>query len=309
MKPELHERKWEIDSLCYPVRLAHGYWKATGDASCFDQTGKRPPRSIVQDLPRAAADDRTAGPIASSANTASPRTRCPAAVRQSDPSLRLIHSGFRPSDDACIFPFLIPANLFAVTSLEQLPRCLRRRTRTTQPCRASAATWPPKSRRQLRRYGKATSSASTARLRLRSRRLRQPALHGRRRTCPACSRCPTSACVTADDPRYRNTRRIAAERRQPVFFRGTRGRRTRRTARRAGHDLAAGHHHPRAHQQRPAGNRRCLATLEGTHAGTGFMHESFTKRRQTFTRKWFAWANTLFGRVDSERQRYRLRNS
>ena len=36
MKPELHERKWEIDSLCYAVRLAHGYWKATGDTSCFD---------------------------------------------------------------------------------------------------------------------------------------------------------------------------------------------------------------------------------------------------------------------------------
>ncbi len=30
MKPELHERKWEIDSLCYPVRLAHGYWRRLG---------------------------------------------------------------------------------------------------------------------------------------------------------------------------------------------------------------------------------------------------------------------------------------
>ena len=38
MKPELHERKYEIDSFCYPVRLAHGYWKATGDASVFDDT-------------------------------------------------------------------------------------------------------------------------------------------------------------------------------------------------------------------------------------------------------------------------------
>ena len=27
---------------------------------------------------------------------------------------------FRPSDDACIFPFLVPSNLFAVTSLRQL---------------------------------------------------------------------------------------------------------------------------------------------------------------------------------------------
>ena len=37
MKPELHERKWEIDSLCYPLRLAYQYWKETGDASVFDQ--------------------------------------------------------------------------------------------------------------------------------------------------------------------------------------------------------------------------------------------------------------------------------
>src|SRR5260370_13076500 len=32
----------------------------------------------------------------------------------------LIASGCRPSDDACIFPFLIPSNLFAVTALENL---------------------------------------------------------------------------------------------------------------------------------------------------------------------------------------------
>jgi meiotically up-regulated gene 157 (Mug157) protein len=41
MKPELHERKWEIDSLCYPVRLAYNYWKISGDASFFDETGKK----------------------------------------------------------------------------------------------------------------------------------------------------------------------------------------------------------------------------------------------------------------------------
>ena len=36
MQPGIHERKWEIDSLCYPIRLAHGYWKETGDISLFD---------------------------------------------------------------------------------------------------------------------------------------------------------------------------------------------------------------------------------------------------------------------------------
>ncbi|MDE6512030.1 MAG: glycoside hydrolase family 125 protein, partial [Muribaculaceae bacterium] len=36
MIPDVHERKWEIDSLCYPIRLAYEYWKVTGDSSIFD---------------------------------------------------------------------------------------------------------------------------------------------------------------------------------------------------------------------------------------------------------------------------------
>ncbi|MCD8318076.1 MAG: glycoside hydrolase family 125 protein, partial [Paraprevotella sp.] len=36
MIPEVHERKWEVDSLCYPLRLAYAYWKETGDNSIFD---------------------------------------------------------------------------------------------------------------------------------------------------------------------------------------------------------------------------------------------------------------------------------
>jgi meiotically up-regulated gene 157 (Mug157) protein len=40
----------------------------------------------------------------------------------------------------------------------------------------------------------------------------------------------------------------------------------------------------------------CLNTLIRTHAGTGFMHESFHQDDPSkFTRAWFAWANTLFG--------------
>ena len=48
MKPELHERKWEIDSLCYPIRLAHGYWKATGDVSPFDEDWLRAMHLVIR---------------------------------------------------------------------------------------------------------------------------------------------------------------------------------------------------------------------------------------------------------------------
>jgi len=43
---------------------------------------------------------------------------------------------------------------------------------------------------------------------------------------------------------------------------------------------------------------QCLHWLKATHAGTGFMHESFNKNDPSrFTRPWFAWANTLFGEL------------
>ena len=43
---------------------------------------------------------------------------------------------------------------------------------------------------------------------------------------------------------------------------------------------------------------QCLRWLKNTHAGTGFMHESFHQdNADKFTRSWFAWANTLFGEL------------
>ena len=44
--------------------------------------------------------------------------------------------------------------------------------------------------------------------------------------------------------------------------------------------------------------KHCLRCLKNTNADTGFMHESFHKDDPSkFTRKWFAWANTLFGEL------------
>ena len=44
--------------------------------------------------------------------------------------------------------------------------------------------------------------------------------------------------------------------------------------------------------------KACINMLRKTHGSTGFMHESFHKDDATkFTRKWFAWANTIFGEL------------
>ena len=40
----------------------------------------------------------------------------------------------------------------------------------------------------------------------------------------------------------------------------------------------------------------CMNQLVASTAGTGLMHESFNKDSVgSFTRPWFAWANSLFG--------------
>ena len=44
--------------------------------------------------------------------------------------------------------------------------------------------------------------------------------------------------------------------------------------------------------------RDCIVSLMTTDAGTGFMHESFSRHDAAdYTRAWFAWQNTLFGEL------------
>ena len=119
MKPGVHERKWEIDSLCYPIRLAYRYWKSIGDTAPFDDAWLKSDHAHLADLPRTAAQDR-ARPVPFHAPHGNRnRHRARARLRQSRQARRLDLSIFRPSDDATVFPFLVPSNFFAVVSLRQ----------------------------------------------------------------------------------------------------------------------------------------------------------------------------------------------
>ena len=122
MNPMLHERKWEIDSLAYPIRLAYNYWKTTGDTSVFDADWTKAMNLVVQTFREQQRKDGN-GPYKFQRRT----------ERQLDTlnndglgnpvnPVGLIVSSFRPSDDATTFQFLVPSNLFAVTSLKQVEK-------------------------------------------------------------------------------------------------------------------------------------------------------------------------------------------
>ena len=115
MQPGVHERKWELDSLAYFLRLSHDYWTEAGDTAPFDQTWQSAVRAVLA-LMRVeqGGDDETNGsPYSFQRGTGRPpnarRRRC-----------GLVRCAFRPSDDAVAYPFLVPANAMLAGALRDI---------------------------------------------------------------------------------------------------------------------------------------------------------------------------------------------
>ena len=110
MRPELHERKWEIDSLCYPLRLAYEYWLVTGDDSVFDEHWMAAIRNILKTF-REQQRKEGVGPYTFMRVTDRQLdTVCNMGKGNPVNPVGLIASVFRPSDDATTFLFLVPSN-------------------------------------------------------------------------------------------------------------------------------------------------------------------------------------------------------
>jgi len=115
---------------------------------------------------------------------------------------------------------------------------------------------------------------------------------------PSLLALPYLGCVSVSDPTYQSTRRFVLSRENPYFFKG------RAAEGIGGPHVGLGMIWPLSIIMRGLTSTdeneilACLVTLKRTHAGTGFMHESFNQDDPTkFTRAWFAWANTMFGEL------------
>ncbi len=103
----MHERKWEVNSLCYPIRLAYNYWKKTGDKAPFDGEWKK---AIEATLKTFVEQQRktSKGPYRFQRESLYPTdTLSMNGYGFPVKPVGLICSSFRPSDDATIYPFLI----------------------------------------------------------------------------------------------------------------------------------------------------------------------------------------------------------
>jgi uncharacterized protein len=302
--PGVGERKWEVDSLCYPIRLAYSYWQHTGDTSPFDAQWKEAAWTIVRTF-RTQQRKQDRGPYSFQRAAETP-TDTLALDGFGNPAIPvgMIFSMFRPSDDACTYPLFVPANLFAVVSLRQLATLASQVLKDgglSQEAQALAAEVEA----AVQRYGK------TQHTRYGEIWAYEVDGYGNVLTmddanAPGLLSLPYLGCCSIEDRIYRRSRQFVQSDANPYFFRGTAAEGV------GGPHLGLNMIWPMSIIMRALTStddteiRQCLRWLRNTTAGTGFMHESFEKDDPgKFTRAWFAWANTLFGeltmRVASER--------
>jgi meiotically up-regulated gene 157 (Mug157) protein len=296
MKPELHERKWEIDSLCYPVRLAYNYWKISGDASFFDREWQKTGKLIL-DTFKTQQRKKGHGPYHFQRKTEVSTDTAPiSGYGNPIKPVGLICSIFRPSDDATIYPFLVPSNYFAVVSLRQLAEMYETIARdhgTGLNCRALANEVET----ALHKYAVGRHPVFGNILAYEVDGFGNQ-LFMDDANVPSLLALPYLGAMKANDPLYLATRKFVLSTSNPYFFRGKAGEGI------GGPHVGMGYIWPMSiiiralTSTNPAEIATCLKWLKHTHAGTGFMHESFNKDNPAdFTRKWFAWANTLFGEL------------
>ncbi|MCD8041985.1 MAG: glycoside hydrolase family 125 protein [Tannerellaceae bacterium] len=296
MKNELHERKWEIDSLCYPIRLAYHYWKKTGDTSPFDSDWEKAMLLVHQTFIEQQRKD-SLGPYKFTRVT----------DRQGDTLLNdgwgspvnpvgLIVSSFRPSDDASLFGFLVPSNMFAITSLRQLAemmRAIKNNNTFAAKCEALANEVEAAVKKyaiiEHPEFGKVYAFEVDGYY---NHVFMDDA------NVPSLLAMPYLGSIDVNDPVYQNTRKLILSPMNPYFFKGTAGEGI------GGPHIGIGYIWPMSIIMRcnttndPEEIRKCVKMLRDTDANTGFMHEAFYQDDPTdFTRSWFAWVNTLFGEM------------
>ena len=296
MKPGLHERKWEIDSLAYTVRLAYNYWKTTGDSSVFDRDWQKAAKLIVKTF-KEQQRKNDAGPYVFSRKT----------DRQLDTvsnngygrplkPVGLINSTFRPSDDATTYGFLIPSNLFAVVSLRQLAEIGNEITGDKafeKECKELA----DEVEKAIVEYGVVKHSKYGKVYAFEVDGFGNHTFMDDANV-PSLLALPYLGLVDKNDKIYRNTRELVWSEDNPYFFKGKAAEGI--GGPHVGYDMIW----PMSIIMRAMTSndddeiRWCVRTLRDTDADTGFMHETFHKDDPAnFTRSWFAWANTLFGEL------------
>lgn len=294
--PYVFERKWEIDSHCYPIRLAYEYWKRSGDTSIFGDIWHEAMTKIVATLKEQQRKNGHGPYTFLRVTDRQLDTKC--VVGRGNPvnPVGLIASAFRPSDDATTFEFLVPSNFMAVSSLRKAAEILTV-VNGDKVLASECAALADEVETALERYAVYEHPEFGPIYAFEVDGFGNQFIMDDANV-PSLLAMAYLGDVRQDDPIYQNTRRFVWSGANPYFFRGAAGEGI------GGPHIGVEMIWPMSIMMKAFTSddddeiRDCMMQLMTTDAGTGFIHESFHKdNAANFTRPWFAWQNTLFGEL------------
>lgn len=296
MKKELHERKWELDSLCYPIRIAYFYYLLTGDTSVFDSTWHNAMQLTVKTMKEQQRKNGN-GPYSFARNCERPTdSQINGGFGAPIKPNGMIVSSFRPSDDATQYGFLVPSNMFAVVSLRQLAEIENKVYQHTEFAK-ECTDLSDEIDRAIQKYAIVNHPVCG--------KIYAFEVDGFGNSLcmddanvPSLLAAPYLGYCSQDDPLYQNTRKFIWSDNNPYFFSGKSGEGV------GGPHVGLNYAWPMSIIIKGLTTddtnelKDCLTLLRNTDGNTGFMHESFNVNDDNdFTRSWFAWTNTLFGEL------------
>jgi uncharacterized protein len=286
--PWVFERKYAVDSLCAPLTLAWLLWRTTGSTGHADARFREAAATIITLWHREQQHEGGSYVLrrrfARRSDSLSHRGRGAPVARTG-----MTWSGFRPSDDACVYGYHIPANALAAVSLERLAELL-----TGEPLAEEARTLASEIREGIAHHG-IFDDPGVGRIYAYEVDGLGHALLLDDANVPSLLSLPYIGFCTADDPLYRATRDWALGPGNPLWadsgsIRGIGSTHTRRgfvwPLAIAMEGLTAATDDER---------EDALRRLETTVTGDSLFHESVDPRDPTrFTRRWFSWADMLY---------------
>lgn len=294
--PYIWERKYEVDSLCASVYLVADYFDVTEDRSIFTESLHCMFRNIVDTFIKEQNHNTNSGYYFRRTDCAETDTMPCNGKGNPTAYTGMTWSGFRPSDDRCLYNYLIPANMMAVVAMKKTAELLLTAYNDKEyadKCRILADEIKDGIEKYGTYmhpvYGKIYAYETDG---LGNYRLMDDA------NSPSLLSAPYLGFCDVNDPVYQNTRSFILSESNPFYFTG-----------KAAKGIGSPHtgenmiwHISLIMQILTSTSEQekqeCLKMLSETHAGTYFMHESFNKDDASdFTRTWFAWANSLFAQM------------
>ena len=307
MKPELWERKYEIDSLCFPIQLAYLFWKNSGKTTHFDEDFLKAAKEIVRVF-------RTEQDHENGSSYTFERFNCiftdtlsregKGALVNSDAGL--IWSGFRPSDDACVYGYLIPSNMFAVVILEYLSEIAEQIYHDVEFTLETAMF-----AKQLRG---AIEEAAVVPGGDKLKPFYAYEVDGFGQylvmddaNLPSLLSIPYMGYCNAENKMYQNTKEMILSDLNPYYFEGkyAKGIGSMHTPARYFWHISMGMQGLISEDM--SDKKRIIENMAATDGGTGCMHEGIcVDDPSIYTRPWFSWANAVFVELVLDYCGYRL---